>query len=229
MFENGWYILLQGISWGAPQQHPSNQGMVRPMGNVLQGGVGYPVNQHPSGIRMPPMGMPPQPGMQPMGSFRGMMPTQQRSSAPANKRGQDANKQPTSSLDLLGQDFLQTQKQQQKQKQSVSPVPYKKAGATEESLLSLSNDNSPTMQQMPASPHNADTTLPTKPPTTTSSNMASDTLVSLDNDDIAALSMTKVSSEPAPLDDVFVALDTVVPGKPCDHKNLIYLMAFIIL
>lgn len=182
-------------------------GLVRPMGGIMQGSMGYPMNQQ-LGMRMPPMGMSPQPGMQHMGPIRGMTPAQPRGSTPANKRGQPANKQPTSSLDLLGRDFLETQKQQQKQKQSASPVPTKKTADTAEgTLLSISDDSIPPTPQTSLA---ADNKPPTKPPT--SSNVPSDTLLSLDND-IAALPMTKVSSEPAPLDDVFVPLDTVVPGK----------------
>ncbi|KAK3725017.1 hypothetical protein QZH41_017481 [Actinostola sp. cb2023] len=221
----------------------ANIGMVRPMANMQQQGVslpgamgsgGYPAQQYimnqSLGMRMPQMGGVPRPvvppiqgmpqGMVPMGMFgatRGMPPTatSPRGPAPANKRGQEALKAPTTSLDLLGQDILQNQKQQQKQKQSVSPLPQTTTATltTDETLLSLSANSIPVNQPG----KNTDMSSP-PPPASSSNACATESLLSLDGDgDIAALPLTRVSSDPEPLDNLFVPLDSVLPG---DHQPL---------
>lgn len=81
-----------------------------------------------------------------------------RGSLEANSR-----KPPATSLDLLGQEFLQTQKQQQKQKQEVAPLSEKiiTNSASDGSLVSLDEPVNPIV--LPPPPQQVST--PPTPPT----------------------------------------------------------------
>lgn len=137
-----------------------------------------------------------------------------RGPPPANKRGPEALKKPTSSLDVLGLDMLQDQKQQQKQKQSVSPLPQ----TTDQTLLSLASA-SPTVNQS----HQQDQPPAEQNKSAANDSSNTDTLLSLGTDtgsDLLATPLTRVSSEPEPLDNVFIPLDSVLPGN-LEYINLI--------
>jgi hypothetical protein len=211
-------------------------GAMNPVGLHGQQFTGTPlINQSYTrpGMGMPPMAGVPRPGVVPLqGRSLGIGPMGMmaavrtpgpsaapfRGPPPANKRGPEALKSPTTSLDFLGQDMLQNQKQQQKQKQAVSPLPQSTPAATNstnctptgETLLSLVTENTAVNQNQ-----QSEWPLPQKTSTSTNSS-TTDTLLSLGTDDgadLAATPLTRVSSEPEPLDNVFIPLDSVLPGK----------------
>ncbi|XP_031562775.1 ADP-ribosylation factor-binding protein GGA2-like [Actinia tenebrosa] len=234
---------ITALSWGSSQSAQSfvaqtqagtnNVGMVRPMGypGTTVSGPMNPVNLPGQQFTRTPMnqsysmqpgmgismvgpggqrimqGM--NPGIRPLGAMAGTPMSgyaPPRGPPPANKRGPEALKKPTSSLDVLGLDMLQDQKLQQKQKQPVSPLPQ----STDQTLLSLSSVSSAVNQcQPPERPLEQNT-----PANNDSS--STDTLLSLGTDtgaDLLTTPITRVSSEPEPLDNVFIPLDSVLPGN----------------
>lgn len=199
-------------SWGAPVQNfamlppntSSTVGVVRPLGQYQAPGMVPPgymaAGQMP---RMPfqsmglgAMSMPQRPGAVSMGTSSFAMATTGtagRGNLPAvgNRRGAEEPRAPNP-LDLLGQEVLQTQKQQQRQKQTVTPLQEKPAPEqqqatvpTTDSLLSLGMEPSPTAQ-------------PTG-------------LVNLSS--IPPAATPPKPTVPLSLDNVFVPLDTIMPGK----------------
>lgn len=146
------------------------------------------------------MAMAPRPGPLTVGVGSFTMPavgSSPRGNLPAaGGRKAEEQARPPSALDLLGQELLQTQKQQQKQKQTVAPLQEKPApeqqqaaASTADSLLSLGVELSPST--FPVGSVNVGSPSPaTFPP---------------------------VPSPPKPtppsLDNIFVPLDTIKPGK----------------
>ena len=202
-------------AWGAPAQNfgmlPPNAssmvGVVRPLGQLSAPGM--PPPGYMASVQLPRMTTP-----QPMGF--GGMPMAQRAgpvsmgtsslimasptsgdrsnfSSLANKRQAEEAKVPNP-LDILGQEVLQSQKQQQKQKQTVQPLQEKPVleqhKATGDSFLSLGPEPSPLTQ--PVASVNLSSTTPASFPTITPPPKA----------------ITPIS-----LDNVFVPLDTIKPGK----------------
>ena len=201
--------------WGVPAQNfgmgPTNMsstvGVVRPMGQYQTPGVGQPAfmatGQMP---RMPfqPMGlgamsMPPRPGPMSMGSSSlTMATTGYGGRGTVNRKGNEPTK-PPSALDILGQEMLQTQKQQQKQKQTVTPLQEKAAseqeqvtGPSTDSLLSLGLEPSPALSPQPTGLLNLSSNSPAS---------------------FASVTSPPKPTVPAVLDNVFVPLDTIKPGK----------------
>lgn len=205
--------------WGAPAQNfgmgPTNMsstvGVVRPMGQYQTPGVGPPAYMATGQIpRIPfqPMGlgamsMPPRPGPMSMGSSSLIMATTGSGGrGTVNRKGNEPTK-PPSALDLLGQEMLQTQKQQQKQKQTVTPLQEKAAseqqqqqqqvtGPSTDSLLSLGLEPSPALSPQPVGLLNLSSNSPAS---------------------FASLTSPPKPTVPAALDNVFVPLDTIKPGK----------------
>ena len=199
--------------WGAPAQNygilppPSTTvGVVRPMGQPQVAGMMPPIymgagqmNRMPFQAMSPgTMSMGPRPGPLSMGVSSFTMPTAgslPRGNLPAagGRKAEEQARAP-SALDLLGQELLQTQKQQQKQKQTVAPLQEKPApeqqqaaAPTADSLLSLGIEPSPS-------------TLP----------------VSVGSSSSATFPSVPSPPKPTPppsLDNVFVPLDTITPGK----------------
>ena len=96
--------------------------------------------------------------------------------------------------------MLQTQKQQQKQKQTVTPLQEKAApeqqqqvtGPSTDSLLSLGLEPSPALSPQPAGLLNLSSNSPAS---------------------FASVTSPPKPTVPAALDNVFVPLDTIKPGK----------------
>lgn len=203
--------------WGSPAQNfgmfppttSSTVGVVRPMGQYQAPGMvqpGYMVAGQMPRMPFQPMGfgtmsVPQMPGPVSTGTSSLNMTSPGsggRVNLPAagNRKGNDQARAPNP-LDLLGQEVMQTQKQQQKQKQTVTPLQEKAAleeqkatVPTMDSLLSLGSQSAPTAQ--PTGLLNLSSTPPAN--------------------------FTPVASPPKPiapvsLDNVFVPLDTIKPGK----------------
>lgn len=204
-----------GVGSWAPAQNfgmlPPNStvGVVRPMGQPQAAGMMPPVYMGAGQMhRMPfqamvpgAISMAPRPGPLSMGTSSFTMLTAGSSPrgnllASGGRKAAEEARAP-SALDLLGQEVLQTQKQQQKQKQTVTPLQEKPApeqqqaaASTADSLLSLGLEPSP--GTIPAGSANVGSPAPA--------------------------SFPPVASPPKPtpppsLDNVFVPLDTITPGK----------------
>ena len=200
------------LAWGSPAQNfgmlppnvSSTVGVVRPMGQYQAPGMvqgGYMATGQMARMPFQPMGfgamsMLQRPGPVSMGTSSLTM-TSPVSGAHGNipiRKG-DEEARPRNPLDLLGQEEMQTQKQQQKQKQTVAPLqekaaPEQQQAATTDSLLSLGLEPSPT-------------THPTAPANLSSSSPKSFTL----------LASPPKPAAPVSLENVFVPLDTIKPGK----------------
>ncbi|EDO44900.1 predicted protein [Nematostella vectensis] len=223
--QNSWNF--PGYSLPSYSQATSTVGMVRPVSSMphqMSGGGAYPggMYQTPRGYG-PDMRMPQVPGLMqqnvPIGMGhlgpRGVAPVQpsginqspaSRPTPPPNKRGTEALKTPTTSLDLLGQEFLQNQKQQQKHKQVVLPLPPASATpppSSDGALLDLGLD------PVPSAPTQAPTPTPAAPTHAPPAPMT--------NGADLAIPQMQVAGEPVGLDNVFVPLDSVLPG---DHAPL---------
>ena len=203
--------------WGAPAQNfgmgPTNMsstvGVVRPMGQYQTAGVGPPAYMATGQMPRIPfqtmglgaMSMPPRPGPMSMGSSSlTMATTGSGGRGTVNRKGKEPTK-PPSALDLLGQEMLQTQKQQQKQKQTVTPLQEKAApeqqqqqvtGPSTDSLLSLGLEPSPALSPQPAGLLNLSSNSPAS---------------------FVSVTSPPKPTVPAALDNVFVPLDTIKPGK----------------
>lgn len=155
------------------------------------------------------MSMVPRPGAMSMGTTSLGMPTTgsvPRGNLPAagGRRAGEETRTPNA-LDLLGQEVLQTQKLQHKQKQTVTPLQEKAApeqqqasASTTDSLLSLGLEPSPA------------TLL------TGSANVGSPSPASF-----PPVASPPKPATPQPLDNVFVPLDTITPGKQLLQVGLI--------
>ena len=214
---------------GAPMPPATNQvasgiGVVRPMGTYpITTGMapnpvmrpGMPLVTSPAGGMVSNMGgfMRPQ-GVMPVGGVSSVAAFPRPAAVPASlgtssptlsmtgsvARGSvEANnrKSPATSLDVLGQEVLQTQKQQQKQKQEVAPIVQNNTPTPvpEGSLLSL---DEPVEAKQP-------TPILPPPPQGVS---------------------TPPTPQTASLDDLFVPLDSVLPGLGGFHYDAsIYILS----
>ena len=185
-----------------PPNPSSTVGVVRPMGQYQARGMGPPVYMmagQVAGMPFQPLGlgamsMPQRPGVVSTGtsSFMtspgsgglGNLPTV------GNRRGAEETK-PPNPLDLLGQDLLQSQKQQQKQKQTVTPLQEKAAPEQQQTLSTT--DSLLSLGQIPAT------------------NPAGS--VNLSSTSRASFPPPPKPAAPLSLDNVFVPLDTITPGK----------------
>ena len=190
----------------APGQalRPGFPAVTSPIGNTSQsmGGLIRPSNGMPLGGASPTAAFPRPPTTAPI-SLGSSSPTLSmtgsiaRGSLEANSR-----KPPVTSLDLLGQEALQTQKQQQKQKQEVNPfVEYTTQNSVPEgSLLSLDE------------PTNSDNPKPIPPPQpqqVAAPSLPQQIAPPPQPQQVAAPSLPATVS----LDDMFVPLDSVLPGR----------------
>lgn len=201
-------------TWGSPAQNfgmlPPNMsstvGVVRPLGQYQAPGMvqaGYMATGQMARMPFQPMGfgamsMPQRPGPVSMGTSSLTMtsPVSGGHGNLPNRKGDDKT-QPRNPLDLLGQEVMQTQKQQQKQKQTVAPLQEKAApeqqqaaAPTTDSLLSLGLEPSPSTH--PIASANLSSTLPPS---------------------FTPLPPPPKPAAPVSLENVFVPLDTIKPGK----------------
>ena len=192
----------------------STVGVVRPMGQYQQiGGMIPPGPIHMLPGQMPvrvpfqpqgPGGMPllPRPGPVSLTTSSIAMTTTggiARGNFPVSdaRKATEERKTPSTSLDLLGQEVMQSQKQNQKQKQAVTPLQEK-----------------PAIEQQPGSASTADSLVslalgsnPLSPPTGGSAALTS------------TATPPKVAA-PLSLENVFVPLDSISPGGPSFNEKL---------